>query len=427
MATALLFGSAAVLLAIGVPVGISLGLAMIAVALGFETTNIGFLAQAMYSGFESMPLTAIPCFMLAGAVMETGGLSKRLVNVAEKLVGHTTGGLGTATVIACLFFGAISGSGPATVAAMGGIMIPYMVKAGYDKTYATGLSAVAGGLGVIMPPSIPLVVYGVATTTSIGDLFLAGIGPAFVVGSFLAVTNIILSKKSGYFGNGEKFSFKAVGLAIWEAKWALLMPAIILGGIYGGIFTPTEAAVVSIAYGIIIGIFGYKELTWKGVLDMLVKNTSFVGGIMLTFAPAAALGAVLSLLSVPTGLTTFLLGLSSNKIVVLLIVNVFLIFVGMVVDTTAANIIFSPILLAALRPYGVDPVHFGLIMTINLAIGFVTPPVAGNLFVASGMTGIPMDRIVKKALPFIVMMFIALLVVTYIPATSIGILRLLGK
>ncbi len=427
MESAVLFISAAGLLAIGVPVGISIGLAIIAVAFAFDTTNIGFIAQQMYSGFESLPLTAIPCFMLAGAVMETGGLSKRLVNAASKMVGNTTGGLGTVTVIACLFFGAISGSGPATVAAIGGIMIPYMVKAGYDRTYATGLSAVAGGLGIIMPPSIPLVIYGVATTTSIGDLFLAGIGPAFIVGSILALVNIYQSKKLGYFGNGEKFSFIELIKAVWDAKWALLMPLIILGGIYGGIFTPTEAAVVAIFYGIIVGKYGYKELTWKGVLDIFIKNTSFVGGILLTFAPAAALGAVLALLRIPTALTDFLLGLSSNKIVVLLIVNVFLVFVGMVVDTTAANIIFSPILLTALRPFGVDPVHFGLLMTINLAIGFVTPPVAGNLFVASGMTGIPMDKIVRKALPFIVSMFIALLIVTYVPATSIGILKLLGR
>lgn len=427
MASAVLFIVSVVLLAIGVPVGISLGLGMVAVALGFGTTNITFLAQSMYSGFESLPLTAIPCFMLAGAVMETGGLSKRLVNVATKLVGNTTGGLGTVTVIACLFFGAISGSGPATVAAIGGIMIPYMVKAGYDRTYSTGLSAVAGGLGIIMPPSIPLVIYGVATNTSIGDLFLAGIGPAFIVGGILIGVNVFISNKSGYFGNGEPFRFRELSKAVWDAKWALLMPGIILGGIYGGIFTPTEAAVVAIFYGTIVGIYGYKELKWKGVFDMLIKNTSFVGGILLTFAPAAALGAVLALLGVPRALTTMLFALSTNKIVILLIVNIFLVFVGMVVDTTAANIIFSPILLAALLPYGVNPVHFGLLMTINLAIGFVTPPVAGNLFVASGMTGIPMEKIVRKAFPFIVAMFVALLIVTYVPATSIGILQLLGR
>jgi C4-dicarboxylate transporter DctM subunit len=427
MASLALFIVAAVLLAIGVPVGISLGLGMVATAIGFGTTNLGFLAQGMYSGFESLPLTAIPCFMLAGAVMETGGLSKRLVNTADKFFGNTTGGLGTVTVVACLFFGAISGSGPATVAAIGGIMIPYMVKAKYDKTYATGLSAVAGGLGVIMPPSIPLVVYGVATNTSIGDLFLAGIGPAIIVAIFLIVVNVFQSRKAGYHGNGVAFSVREAFKATWDAKWALLMPMIILGGIYGGIFTPTEAAVIATFYGIIIGVFVYKELTWKAVWTMLVNNTSFVGGIMLTFAPAAAMGAVLSLLGVPQGLTTFLFSVSQSKFVVLLIVNVFLIFVGMVMDTTSANIIFSPILLAALKPYGMDPVHFGLLMTINLAIGFVTPPVAGNLFVASGMTGIPLDKIVKKAFPFIVAMFLALLLITYVPASSIGILRLLGR
>ena len=427
MASLVLGLVAVVLLAIGVPVGISLGLGMMAAAIGFGTTNLTFLAQSMYSGFESLPLTAIPCFMLAGAVMETGGLSKRLVNMADKALGHTIGGLGTVTVVACLFFGAISGSGPATVAAIGGIMIPYMKKAGYDRTYATGLSAVAGGLGVIMPLSIPLVVYGVATNTSIGDLFLAGIVPAFIVAAFLIVPNVILSKKAGYLGNGQKFSMKALLKATWDGIWALLMPVIILGGIYGGIFTPTEAAVIATFYGIIIGVFVYKELTFKNLWKMLVDNTSFVGGMMLTFAPAAAMGAVLSLLQIPQGLTAFLFGISSNKIVVLLIVNVFLIFVGMVMDTTSANIIFSPILLLALRPYGIDPVHFGLIMTINLAIGFVTPPVAANLFVASGMTGIPLDKIVKKAFPFIVAMFLALMLITYIPDTSIGLLKLMGR
>jgi C4-dicarboxylate transporter DctM subunit len=427
MATAVLFVVSAVMLAIGVPVGISLGMGMVAVAFGFGTTQISFLAQSMYSGFESLPLTAIPCFMLAGAVMETGGLSKRLVNVANKLVGFTTGGLGTVTVLACMFFGAISGSGPATVAAIGGIMIPYMVKMKYDRTYSVGLSAVAGGLGIIVPPSIPLVVYGVATNTSIGDLFLAGIGPAIIVGAFLIIVNIVLSKKNGYAGIGEKFSFIEFIKALWDAKWALLMPVIILGGIYGGIFTPTEAAVVSIFYGVIIGVFVYKELTWKQVLKMLDFNTSFVGGIMLTFAPAAALGAVLALLRVPSALTDFLFSVSDNKIVVLLIVNIFLVIIGMVIDTTSANIIFSPILLVALRPYGIDPVHFGLIMTINLAIGFVTPPVAGNLFVASGMSGIPMEKIAWKALPFIVAMFLALLIVTYFPITSLGFLKLIGR
>jgi len=424
MATAILAITAVILLAIGVPVGISLGLGMIAIVLaGFNVTTLTFIAQQMYSGFESLPLVAIPCFMLAGSLMETGGLSKRLVNVAEKLIGHVTGGLGAATVIACMFFGAISGSGPATTAAMGGILIPYMVKAKYDRTYATGLAAVAGGLGIIVPPSIPLVVYGVATNTSIGDLFLAGIGPAFVVGALLILCNYVISRKQGYLGTRE-FNGKELLAAFWDAKWALFLPVIILGGIYGGVFTPTEAAVVAIFYSLLVGLFIYKELKLQDVWTVFYKNTTFVGGIMLTFAPAGALGGVLALLGVPTALSNFLFSITDNKIVVLLIVNVFLVFVGMVMDTTSANLIFSPILLQALKPFGVNPIHFGLIMTINLAIGFVTPPVAGNLFVASGMTGIPMEQIAKKAMPLIVAMFVALLITTYVPSVSLGILSL---
>lgn len=424
MAIATLAITAIILLAIGVPVGISLGFGMLATVIGgFRVTTLPFIAQQMYSSFESLPLVAIPCFMLVGSLMDTGGLSKRLVNVANCLIGHTTGGLGTATVIACMFFGAISGSGPATTAAMGGIMIPHMVRAKYDRTYATGLAAVAGGLGIIVPPSIPLVVYGVATNTSIGDLFLAGLGPACVVGLFLIIVNYVISKKNGYVAN-RQFNMKELGKALWDAKWALFLPVLILGGIYGGIFTPTEAAVVAIFYSIVVGLFIYREMKISDIWDVFYKNTTFVGGIMLTFAPAGALGGVLALLGVPTALTNALLSISNNKIVVLLIINIFLVFVGMVVDTTSANIIFSPILLQALKPFGVDAVHFGLIMTINLAIGFVTPPVAGNLFVASGMTGIPMEQIAKKAVPLIVSMFLALLIVTYVPAVSTGILTL---
>ncbi len=424
MATAVLVIVAVVLLAIGAPVGIALGFGMVATVIGgFNVTSLSFIAQQMYSGFESLPLVAIPCFMLAGSLMETGGLSKRLVNCAQSLIGHTTGGLGTATVIACMFFGAISGSGPATTAAMGGILIPYMVKAGYDRTYATGLAAVAGGLGIIVPPSIPLVVYGVATNTSIGDLFMAGWGPAFVVGALLIIVNYVLSKKNGYTGSGS-FSWKNVGKSAWDAKWALFLPVIILGGIYGGIFTPTEAAVVACFYSMIVGLFIYRELKFKDIWATFKKNTTFVGGIMLTFAPAGALGGVLALLGVPTALSNFLFSITNNKNVVLLIVLVFLVFVGMVMDTTSANIIFSPILLQALKPFGVDPIHFGLIMTLMLALGFVTPPVAGNLFVASGMTGISMGKIAKKAAPFIVAMFVAAIIVTYIPGISLGILSI---
>ncbi len=422
-----LIGVAAIFLVIGVPIGISLLLGMLSSALFFGTTTLTFIAQSMYSGLDTLPLLAVPCFIMAGAIMETGGLSKRLVNVANKMVGHTTGGLGTVTILACLFFGAISGSAPATVAAIGTIIIPHMLEAGYEHDYSAGLVSVAGGLGIIVPPSIPLVVYGVVTNTSIGDLFIGGFGPAIVVAAILIVISRFISAKKRYKGNGEKASLKELMLAVWDAKWALFMPFLILGGIYGGVFTPTEAAIIAIFYGIIVGIFIYKELKWKDLFKMLDKNTSFVGGIMLTFAPAAALGSLLAMFGVPDLIREFLLSVSTNIIVILLIINMFLLLAGMLLDTMSAIIIFAPILLKVIEPFGIDPVHLGLFMTINLAIGFVTPPVAMNLFVASGMTGISIDRIVKKATPFIYGMIVALIIITFIPGVSLGLLQLLGR
>lgn len=421
MAVTALLITAFVLLAVGVPVGIALGGGILATVLGFHTTNLSFLAQQMYSGFDSLTLIAIPAFMLCGGFMNVGGLSKRLVDFCRCLVGDQVGGLGTVAIIACLFFGAISGSGPATVVAIGGIMIPHMVHANYNKAYATALAACAGGLGIIIPPSIPLVVYGCQTNTSIGDLFIAGIGPGIVVALCLIVANVFVSRKNGLRG-GHKVSMKELLKNLWDAKWSLLMPVIILGGIYGGIFTPTEAAVVANVYAVIVGRFIYKELTFKAIWDEICNNSSLYGATMLTFAPAAALGSVFAMLQVPTALTNLLMSISTNKYVILLVVNVFLLFIGMIVDSIPTIIIFGPMLLAALKNFGVDPVHFGLILILNVAIGFVTPPVAGNLNVASGMTRVPIWEIAKKELPFLVAMYVALIIVTFVPQISIGLL-----
>ena len=426
MATGVLFIVAILLILLGVPIGISLGLGMITTMVFFPITSLKFVAQSMFSGLQSLPLLAIPCFILAGSIMQSGGISKRLINVANKLVGNTVGGLGTVTIMACLFFGAISGSSPATVAAIGAIMIPAMVKYGYKKDYATGLVAVSGGLGVIVPPSIPLVVYGVATNTSIGDLFLAGFGPAVVVALCIFAVAFFISKKNDYRGTGDKFQTKVLLSAIWDAKWAIIMPVIILGGIYGGVFTPTEAGVVACAYAIIVGFFIYKELTLKALMKTLLDNTTFVGQMMLTFAPAAALGGILAMLDVPNSLVNALMAISTNKFVILLLINVALVFIGMIIDTTTAIIILAPILLQALEPYGINAVHLGLIITVNLAIGFCTPPVAINLFVAQSISGMPVDKIARVAIPFVVALFVALLIITFFPQISLGILTLFG-
>lgn len=420
-----LFLVAAIMLLIGVPIGISLFLAMLVVVVGFDISSMTYLAQAMYTGLESLPLVAVPCFMLAGAIMETGGLSERIINVANKLVGHTTGGLGTVTILACLFFGAISGSAPATAAAIGAIMIPFMMKDGYDGHYAAGLSGVAGGLGIIVPPSIPLVIYAISTSTSVGDLFLAGIGPAIVVAVFLLIAHNLLAYKKGYVHKKEKAPFKDIIRAVWDAKWALIMPIIILGGIYGGIFTPTEAAVIAIVYGLIIGIFVYQELNWRDLFGMFEKNVSFVGGFMLTYAPAAALGGFLVMLGLPDIIRSALLSTTTNIYLILLILNLFLLLLGMFLDCVSSIVVFAPILYAVMVPMGIDPIHLGLIMVVNLAVGFVTPPVCMNLFVVSTQTGFSLDSIVKKALPLIIAMFLAVLVITFMPGISLGILQIL--
>ncbi|MEA5084928.1 MAG: TRAP transporter large permease [Lachnospiraceae bacterium] len=413
------------MLLIGVPIGISISLGLIASSMLFDVTTLKFIAQSMYTGLDSLPVVAVPCFMLAGSIMEAGGLSKRLVNVAEKFVGHSVGGFCSVTVVACLFFGAISGSAPATVAAIGGIMIPYMVKSGYENDFSAGLVAVAGGLGIIVPPSIPFVIYGITTQTNIGDLFIGGFGPALLIAIFLIAVSKFISYKKGYKGSEKKPSLKEKFDAIWDAKWALIMPVIILGGIYGGVFTPTEAAVVATFYGIIIGFFVYKELKFKNLISILDKNTSNVGGFMLSFAPAAALGAVLTMLGVPGMLKDLLLNISTNIYVIMIIVNIFLLFIGMILDTISAIAVFAPILYAILVPMGINPVHLGVIVVVNLAIGFVTPPVAMNLFVASTMTGIPIDRIVRKAAPFIYAMIIALIIITFVPGISLTLGNLL--
>lgn len=419
MELAMLLLSALILLLLRIPIGISLFIAMLLTVAVTRTSTLIYLCQQMYTGLESLPLVAVPCFMLAGAIMETGGLSKRLIDVAVKLTAHTTGGLGTVTILACLFFGAISGSAPATAAAIGGIMIPFMVREGYERSYAGGLAGVSGALGIIIPPSIPLVLYGISTSTSIGDLFLAGFMPGLLVACFLMITQNIVSKRKGYAKKMPKPPLKEILRAVWDAKWALLMPIIILGGIYGGIFTPTEAAVIGIVYSVIIGLFVYKELKIKALYGIFDKTASMLGGFMLTYAPAAALGGFFVMLGLPATISGALLSLTTNIYIILLILNVFLLLMGMILDCVSCIIVFAPVLYAVLVPMGIDPVHLGLVITLNLAVGFVTPPVCMNLFVVTSMTGDSIETIAKKALPFIVAMIAVVLIITFVPGISL--------
>ena len=400
---------------LSLPVGIALGFAtMLTLVLATNIDPI-MVTQCAVAGLDSFTLMAIPFFMLAGNFMRYGGISKRLLDLADNIVGFFTGGLGAITTVTAMFFAAISGSGPATVSAVGSFMIPEMEKKGYDKGYATALSAAAGTIGVIIPPSIPFVIYGVATETSISDLFKAGFIPGILVGICFLTYNYIVAKTHGWIGNGRKFDGKALWNSFKEAFWALLSPVIILGGIYSGLFTPTEAAAVSCVYTLIVGTFVYKEIRWKEFVDCMMDTVVVAGATTFAVGMATSFSYILTLEEVPVTVSNFVLSLSDNKLLILLVINLFLLVVGMFMDNICSCTILAPILLPVVMSYGVDPVHFGIIMTINLAIGFITPPYGANLFVGSAIGKVPFQRIVKWIWGFIAVAVVALLIITYVP------------
>lgn len=421
----ILFGCMVIFFAIGVPIGICLIFPCFLMLLVNPVTSASFLAQSFYTGVASSSMIALPFFMICGNIMDKGGISRRLVNAANNCIGGITGSLGMVTILACMFFGAVSGSAVATVAAIGAIMLPEMVRNGYDKYYATGMCAVAGGLGIIVPPSYPMVVYGITNNESIGDLFIAGLAPAVLVGALLMFVNYLYCKKHGIRGS-NKFHLRTALKGFWDAKWALLMPVIILGGIYSGIMTATESAVVATVYGIIIGRFVYKEITFKQLWDEFRSTATFSGGMMWTVAPATAIGLIFAYLGVNKAIAAFFLGISSNMYIVMFLIVCILFVIGMFMQTTPAIVIFSPVLLGVAEAVGVNAIQFGQVMNLALAVGFCTPPVCANVFVAQSMTGMPMDKIVKPAIPFIAVLILALLAVAFFPVFTVGVVNLLG-
>ena len=421
MGTAVMFIVMFGLMFLGVPIAVAMFIAMIALIAIDPVTTQSFLAQTAYGGVAVFTNLALPFFMISGTIMETGGLSKRLVNAANSLIGGVTGSLGMVTVIACMFFGAVSGSAPATVAAIGAIMIPMMVEDGYNKYYATALACCAGGLGVIVPPSYPLVLYGVTCSQSVGDLFIAGLLPSCVVGGILIIINYFYCKKRGLKGE-NKFHIKNALHAFWDAKWALIMPIIILGGIYSGFFTATEAAVVSVVYGIFVGFVLYKELKWKNLWLIFRDNAAFIAGTMFIMCPADATGSVFAYLNINQIIADFMFSISDNYYVVMFMIFVIMFIVGMFIQTTPAIIILAPTLLSVVTQVGCDPIHFGIILDLALAIAFVTPPVAVNLFVGSSMTGISIDKITKAEIPLLIGLCVAFFVVAFVPWFSLALL-----
>ena len=418
MNIAVLFIVLFALLSISVPVGLCIGGASIVALVFFSDLDLSVLAQYSTTGVNSFPMLAIPFFIMAGTLMSVGGLARRLVDAAAALIGGFTGGLGAVVGVSSMFFGALTGSSLATVSAIGSIMVPQMIRKGYEDGYAAVFTACAGTLGAVIPPSIPLVIYGCVTGTSIGDLFIAAILPGVLIGIGLIIGNYFTCKKKKY-PKDDKMPPKQALKAIWDAKWALFTPVIILGGIYAGIFTPTEAAVVAVVYSAVVSIFIYKELDFKGLHDAIV-DTAVVNGIT-TFLLGISTGfaAYLSLARIPGQLTDLLTGLTDNKFVFLLIVNIALLILGCFVDNIPATTILAPMLLPVMQAYGVDAIHFGVFMTINLLIGLVTPPYGCSLFVATAATGVPMERMLKFILkPFLILVF-CLMLITYIPQISL--------
>lgn len=413
----------------GVPIAYGVGItSLFAKVIDPSVSASGeFVFRNMVTGLDVYSLLAVPLFILSGIIMAKGGISKKLFNFFAYFLGDATAGLPIATIVTCLFYGAISGSGPATVAAVGSMCIPILTELGYERSWVTSMVAVAGGLGVIIPPSIPFIMYGLATGTSVGSLFTAGILPGLLIGAIMIVYSYIRCKKHGedkvkLRANAEVIRSRGLWGNFKDAFWALLSPVIILGGIYGGIVTPTEAACVSVVYALFVSLVIYKTVKVKDLLSIWTEANKTIAPIMLVVATATVFGRVLTLTQAPQAIAALVMSSFHTKVAVLLVINVFLLFVGCVMDTTPAILILAPILLPIVQQFGVDPIQFGIIMTVNLAIGFVTPPIGINLFVASGLTKIPVLEIAKHAIPFILCFLVALLMITFIPQISLALL-----
>jgi len=403
--------------ALTVPVAVSIGLAAV---LGIQVANANMLlsVKEMFTAINKFPLAAIPFFILAGNLMETGGISRRLVEFAKSLVGGVQGGLPMTCVLTCMIFAAVSGSSVATTFAIGAILIPALIRHGYPTPYAAALQATSAELGVIIPPSIPMILYGVSAEVSIGELFIAGFGPGILIGLALMLFVHLWCRFKGL-GKNDGDDRLSVGRATAQAGWALLMPVIILGGIYGGVFTPTEASAVAVFYALVVGMGVYREIGIKDILPVLRKSVISSAVIMFIIANAGLFAFMITRAGVPEAIGNWLKEVLQSPALFLLGVNAALFVIGMFIETSAAIIVLAPILAPVAIFYGVDPVHFGLIMVVNLALGMITPPFGVNLFAACTVAKISLDRIIPQLLPFVLVVLACLMVITYVPGISL--------
>ena len=392
------------------------------------TVSAEYVIRSMFGGIDSFPLLAVPMFVLSGVLMAKGGVSKKIFDIFCYFIGDKTAGMPCAVIITCLFYGAISGSAPATVAAVGSMTIPLLIRMGYDKEFVTAIVAVAGGLGVIIPPSIPFILYAMASGASVSKMFMAGVLPGILIAGLLMIYAIYYCKKHAEDKDKIREEVNALHIKgfkhiFFDSFWALLTPVIILGCIYSGVASPTEAGVISVFYAFVISVFVYKTLTLKDIYKICVESIRTYAPILFILAASVAFSRIITILQIPDTAADLILNTVHGRVAILLVVNILLLLVGMVMDTSPAILILTPILLPIVNSVGLDPVHFGIIMVVNLAIGFVTPPIGINLFVASSLTDVPVMKIAKKAFPLIIFFLIALLLITFIPGISLALVH----
>lgn len=411
-------------LVIGVPIAVSLGLTCIFSVLVTGAFGVEVLIQKTFNAGNSFALMAIPFFILAGNIMAVGGVSRRLVNLAGAMFGRLNGGLALVATLASTFFGAVSGSAPATTAAIGGVMVGPMVEKGYDKNFAGEVVAASGTIGLIIPPSLTMVLYGVSTGVSIGELFIAGVIPGLIICVVLMVVEYIISVRRGYKGD-EAASFKTISTHFRQAIYALFMPVIILGGIYAGIFTPTESAAVAVVYGLLVGVYIHKELKWKDVPNLILKSAKSTALVMYLMVTAEVLTYVLVSEQIPQTIAASILNISTNAIVVQLIMIFILLVVGTFLNNSAAMVLLAPIFYPIIMSLGVDPLFFGIIMVISLAIGHNTPPVGLCLFIACDIGNLKLEHLVKEIMPLVAALIVTVVVLSFFPDVILFLPRLM--
>lgn len=409
----------------GMPIFMSLAIATFGslVVSGFP---LSMIPQTLYSGVDNFPLLAIPCFIVAGSLMEHGGITRHIINVVKRPAANMYGGLGIATILACMFFSAISGSGPGTVAAVGSLLIPAMIKQGYSKEYAGAVSSSGGSLGILIPPSNPMIIYAVIANVSVTGMFMAGMIPGLIIGVSQCLVAWYIARKNNYKGEAGEFNWKQFGKECWDAKWSLATPLVILGGIYSGMFTPVEASVVAVFWGLLVGGLIYRELNSKKILTALVDGVMIGGTVLVIVGTSTMFGQLLTLEQVPVKLASLITSISENKFVVMLLLICVFYALGMFMETLSTIIILTPILLPVVVGLGIDPIHFGVIFVVTNEIAFLTPPLGVNLFVASKLSGVSLERLSIHVFPYIIAITLCVLLLLFVPALSTWLPRFLG-